>query len=135
QDFANSVLRDMIRIRIQAALSGIFTSGGSDMANAFASFFGGAHANGGIAPAGKISLVGEDGPELIMPQTASRVIPNSMLGGDVKVTVDNRGTPIQAVDTEVRFDAEAMIVKVITEDLHKGGSVSSAFSRTFGLRR
>lgn len=37
--------------------------------------FGGAFANGGIAPAGKVSLVGERGPELIMPTGPTKVVP------------------------------------------------------------
>lgn len=37
--------------------------------------FGGAFANGGIAPAGKTSLVGERGPELIQPTGPTKVIP------------------------------------------------------------
>ena len=37
--------------------------------------FGGAYANGGIAPGGKVSLVGERGPELIMPSGPTAVVP------------------------------------------------------------
>lgn len=33
-------------------------------------------ADGGIMPAGRLALVGERGPELVMPATATRVIPN-----------------------------------------------------------
>ena len=40
--------------------------------------------------------------------------------GDVKVTVENKGTPIQPVDAQVKFDAEGMTVKIITEDVTRG---------------
>lgn len=64
--------------------------------------------------------------------------PEQMRGGfagDVKVTVENKGTPIQAADTQVSFDVGGMTVKVITEDIHRGGPISGALSRTFNLRR
>ncbi len=47
--------------------------------------FGGAYANGGRPPMGKVSIVGERGPELFVPDSAGRIIPNnaaaSMMGG------------------------------------------------------
>jgi hypothetical protein len=55
--------------------------------------------------------------------------------GDIKVSLENRGTPQQAVDTQVRFDAEGMVIKVLLDDLNKGGRISSGLGRTFNLRR
>ena len=43
--------------------------------------FGGEFANGGRPPLGKASLVGEQGPELFVPDQAGTVIPNHALGG------------------------------------------------------
>jgi hypothetical protein len=56
--------------------------------------FGGSFANGGRPPLGKASLVGEQGPELFVPDQAGTVIPNHALGGgtvipDVKITGDD----------------------------------------------
>lgn len=42
--------------------------------------FGGAFANGGEPPLGKISLVGERGPEWFVPKTAGRILPNHLIG-------------------------------------------------------
>lgn len=42
----------------------------------FSSFFGGAFAGGGTPPMGKISLIGEEGPELFIPNTRGTVINN-----------------------------------------------------------
>ena len=41
-----------------------------------AGLFGGAFANGGMPPMGKISLVGERGPELFVPRMPGTIIPN-----------------------------------------------------------
>ena len=38
-------------------------------------------ADGGDPPVGKVSLVGEYGPELFVPKTAGTIVPNSQLGG------------------------------------------------------
>lgn len=54
---------------------------------------------------------------------------------DVKVVVENKGTPIVAQDTQLSFDGDAMVVKVLTEDLHRGGRISGAIARTFNLKR
>lgn len=43
-------------------------------------FFGGFFADGGMPPVGKVSLVGERGPELFVPNTAGKIIPNHEIG-------------------------------------------------------
>lgn len=43
--------------------------------------WGGAFAAGGDPPVGKVSLVGERGPELFVPRQAGTIIPNHQLGG------------------------------------------------------
>lgn len=45
------------------------------------SIFGGARANGGPVMAGRAYLVGERGPEVIVPQSAGTVVPNGAIGG------------------------------------------------------
>jgi phage-related minor tail protein len=49
--------------------------------------FGGARANGGPVSAGRAYLVGERGPEIVMPASAGTVVPNHALGG-MAVTVN-----------------------------------------------
>lgn len=53
--------------------------------------FGGARADGGPVSAGRAYLVGERGPELIVPPSAGTVIPNHALGGGTTIHVDARG--------------------------------------------
>ena len=53
---------------------------------------GGAFADGGQPPVGKMSLVGERGPELFVPNSKGTIVPNHALGGgsapipDVKIS-------------------------------------------------
>lgn len=55
----------------------------------FKKFFGGGFAAGGVPPAGKFSLTGERGPELIMGDGRARVFPNDSLGGKTTVNIFN----------------------------------------------
>ena len=55
--------------------------------------FAGGFANGGQPPLGKVSLVGERGPELFVPNQSGTIIPNHALGGgaipDVRISGDD----------------------------------------------
>ena len=62
---------------------------------------GGMYANGGRPPLGKVSLVGERGPELFVPDSAGTVIPNHALGGGGTVIPDVR---ISGDDLLIVFD-------------------------------
>lgn len=55
--------------------------------------------------------------------------------GNFKVEIENRGTPNQVADAQLSFDGEAMVAKIITEDLQRGGRLSNAMARTFNLQR
>ena len=61
----------------------------------------GSFANGGRPPVGRVSLVGERGPELFVPRTAGTIIPNNAIGGGnttnnmITVNVDASGTSVQ----------------------------------------
>lgn len=91
---AESIIADLLRIQLRAAaaqifssigggLSGLLGSGTSVQATAAASgadFFG-PRAAGGPVEAGRSYLVGEKGPELIVPRNPGVVIPNNKIGG------------------------------------------------------
>lgn len=57
-----------------------------DLFGGLGDFFGGFFADGGRPPMGKVSVVGEDGPEFFMPDTAGTIIPNGGGMGGVSVT-------------------------------------------------
>ena len=76
------------------ASGGIFSKG-AGFSNILQGMMGGAFANGGSPPVGKMSLVGERGPELFVPGSSGTIIPNHALGGggtvipDVRITGDD----------------------------------------------
>jgi hypothetical protein len=91
------------------ALLGTVTSGGGDWLSSAGSWLsglmGGMFADGGRPPMGKVSLVGEEGPELFVPDAAGQIIPHDFFqgrgsgGGSVSapITVNiAKGTPEDA---------------------------------------
>lgn len=105
--------------------------------------FAGARAEGGPVSGSQAYLVGERGPELMVPSGKGTIIPNDRLGGsDVKVVINNY-TDAQATVTE-RNDGgervlEVMIKRTKTEiasEIRDGrGDVSKSMESTYGLRR
>lgn len=88
KSLADSIIADLIRIEIRAALVKLIggTSGnsaggnsGSLIGSLIGAVFGGARAMGGPVNAGSAYLVGERGPEIIVPRNAGYVVPNSAL--------------------------------------------------------
>lgn len=83
---------------LNGALQNIFRPSGGFIGpvqpdlGSFSDFFGGFFANGGNFQAGKPIVVGERGPELIMPRSAGTVIPNERLPntGGMNVTINVR---------------------------------------------
>lgn len=107
-----------------------FASGGS-FSSAFTGNSFGKFASGGIAPAG-MTLVGENGPELLQFNSSHRIYNASqtrkMIGGEgaSKVTVNiinQSGQQLDSQQQETKFDGEQMIVDVVVSSLmtNKGG--------------
>jgi phage-related minor tail protein len=105
-DFARSIIQDMIKIELKAMASSLLRGllgslfGGSFMNDAGGMELAGSlgFANGGNPPVGRVSIVGERGPELFVPRTAGTIIPNHALGGGGTTNVTNVTYSIQAVD-------------------------------------
>lgn len=107
-----------------------FAKGGS-FSSAFTGNSFGKFASGGIAPAG-MTLVGENGPELLQFNSSHRIYNASqtrkMIGGEGtnKVTVNiinQSGQQLDSQQQETKFDGEQMIVDVVVTSLmtNKGG--------------
>jgi hypothetical protein len=100
--------------------------------------FGGARASGGPMDPGKVYLTGERGPELVVPRSASTVIPNHMLGGGgggkVVVNLHNapQGTEVQqsqSDDGTVTIDVLYRAVDArINQQLRQGGVIRDAIN-------
>ena len=105
--------------------------GGGSFSSAFTGNKMGKFASGGIAPAG-MTLVGENGPELLQFNSSHRIYNASqtrkMIGGEGanKVTVNiinQSGQQLDSQQQETKFDGEQMIVDVVVSSLmtNKGG--------------
>lgn len=127
---------------IAKALFGSAVNGGSGSGwigtafSAIGNLFGGTFADGGSPPVGKISLVGERGPELFVPSTAGTIIPNHMLGsGGAKVNVNvynaPEGTEVRQSESDdgtINIDIiHRLVDERINRQLRPGGSINSAF--------
>lgn len=82
-NLANKLLNSGLD-KLTSSLFGAFTGGGATggvMGNGLwgSAIFGGARASGGPVSAGKAYLVGERGPEMIVPRSAATVVPNQTL--------------------------------------------------------
>lgn len=55
--------------------------------------------------------------------------------GSLKVQIDNKGTQIRATEAQATFDPDGLVVRIVTEDVRRGGPMSGVLERTFGLRR
>ena len=154
KDITNSILKMLVNLSFQqyvqpklqslfgGVVSGIgaigagrgnvssFASGGS-FSSAFTGNSFGKFASGGIAPAG-MTLVGENGPELLQFNSSHRIYNASqtrkMIGGEgaSKVTVNiinQSGQQLDSQQQETKFDGEQMIVDVVVSSLmtNKGG--------------
>ncbi len=85
RQFITKPFENLVSGFAENAFKGSGGGGGGFISSALSSLFGGGSgilgfANGGTPPVGKVSLVGERGPELFVPNTAGRIIPNNMLG-------------------------------------------------------
>lgn len=67
-------------------------SGWTSAANSLSVGFAGAFAEGGVPPLNKVSLVGEEGPELFVPKQTGRIIPNKEISTGQTINVTNHIT-------------------------------------------
>ena len=80
KDLANSIIAEFVRIQAKQLLLGLFGGGGGGGGGLFGGIgkiFG--FANGGNPAMGKPILVGEQGPELMIPRNATTIVPNNQL--------------------------------------------------------
>jgi len=118
KDFAQSVIQDLIKIQLKAQATQIFSSSGGGLGGIFKGLFGGGgspdvssmagyslFADGGHISANQPAIVGENGPELFIPQRSGAIVPNQQMSGmaDSQPTIVYNGPYIQnmsAIDTQ-----------------------------------
>lgn len=143
QSFAQSFARELLQLGIKVGAVGLFKGAGIDIAGALAS--------GGPVLPGRPYLVGEKGPELVVPKQAGYVLPSvsrgapagtapfAMSGGaPVYVTVNNSSR--SDVDVQQRNgpsgqrEIEILVTDVIARDVGRGGPVGRAIDKRLGVR-
>jgi hypothetical protein len=152
--FAQSLLADLAKIIVKMyittllskLLGSVFgglsggggTSIGSSVGNNNGSFGFGLGSNipqfaagGAVAPNMPI-IVGEKGPELYVPHSSGKIVPNGALGGgNVQVNVINQsGQPMDAQEQSRHYDASAeqFVVNVVLKNVHQNGVLRGALS-------
>ena len=102
KDLARSIIQDLIAIQLKAQANSILSmmfGVPSNNSTIIPMQPGGGYADGGQPPVGKVSLVGERGPELFVPSGSGTVIPNHALGG-LGGTTNVTNNYINAIDTK-----------------------------------
>jgi phage-related minor tail protein len=132
---AQSIITDLVRIQIQQSVMKPLTAamGGGDILGSLGSLLG-FRAAGGPIDAGSPYIVGEKGPELIIPNNSGTVVPNHALGGGGSVTVNQ---PIvinaQNASAETVGMIRAMMPNMIAENKRViEGVIQQAMARRGG---
>lgn len=137
KSMARSIISDLIRIQIQQSITAPLASamgggGGTGIAASVGKFFGGFFANGGRPPRNKVSVVGERGAELFVPDGVSGTVVPSGAGGGV--TVHQTINLSAGVSQTVRAEVMGMLPQIqeaskaaVLEARRRGGSFASAF--------
>lgn len=92
-------------------------------------------ADGGTAQANKPYIVGERGPELMVPGRSSAIIPNDKLGGGGGIVVNQTINISTGVQQTVRSEIRALMPQIaesakaaVADAKRRGGSYGSAFA-------
>jgi hypothetical protein len=97
-------------------------------------------ADGGEPPVGRVSLVGENGPELFVPKTAGTIIPNHALGsagGGMPLTIINKttGRVDRARVEETPQGTTLTIEEVAAQFDDPNSKLSKAYRRNYSAER
>ena len=149
-NMANQIINDLLRMAMQKLIvdrimgavfggssaistaSGFTSVGPAAGAGGVSGGSGVAHfADGGVARAGRPAIVGERGPELMIPGRTSQIVPNHALGG-VNVTQNiNISTGVQQT---VRAEIAGLMPQIaeasknaVVDARRRGGSFAGAF--------
>jgi hypothetical protein len=127
--FAESIARATFERKVAGPIvDSLIGSGGK--AGLLDSIFGGFFADGGRPPMGKVSVVGERGPELFVPDSPGTIVPNGSFGGAtviVQQTIQiNPGVP-ELINARIRESAPVIAAQAqaaVFSELQKGGAGS-----------
>jgi hypothetical protein len=92
--------------------------------------------SGGIA-GNEVPAILQKGEGVFTKEQMANLSPAGGMAGGVNVRVEheNKGTAQQVVETQATMEPDGIVIKVITDDIGRGGPISGAFQNTFGLSR
>jgi lambda family phage tail tape measure protein len=90
-DLAKSIIADLAKIALKATVTKLFTLVGKAILGGGAP---GGNAAGGPVSAGKASIVGEQGPELFVPNSAGRILTNATLNRNAGLGESGMGATV-----------------------------------------
>jgi len=156
QSFANSVVAALQRIAAEKIAESIFqgfqlSSAGTAIASLFHT--GGVVGAGGTTRAvsplafldaprfhagAALGLKRDEIPAIL--QDGETVLPRGARVGsagisNMKITIENRGTPQRITDSDVTVSPDGMVARIFTEDVNRGGPISGSLARAFNLKR
>lgn len=163
KSFADSVIKDIVRIATQQALIlPLLSAAGGGFSNLFTAAQGqsgilsSAQSGGviagtqlqGFADGGSVRsktpiIVGEEGPEVFVPSSAGTIIPNNQsfsnvsakTGPDVVVNVNNQTNANATVDRQTGADGTEFITVTVAQDFFNNGPMFQALQASTGVTR
>lgn len=138
---ARDIIAQLYRVLVVQRMVGSFnvaTGEGSGIVGALGKVFGGfgMRAQGGAVSANRPYIVGEKGPEMLVPSTSGRVIPNNQLGGGGGQVIVNQTINVSTgVQQTVRTEIKQMMPQIaesakqaVVDAKRRGGSYGRAFA-------
>lgn len=115
-DFANSIIRDIIKIQMRAAVANLVTSAGGLLG-----FKLPGRAIGGPVSANMPYMVGENGPEMFIPSSAGSITPNNKLsnGGSGAVNISYNIQAVDAISFKQMVARDPSFMYAVTEQGRK----------------
>lgn len=85
--------------------------------------------------AGETAAVIRKDEAVLTPGQMRMLAPADRAQQSIRVEIVNQGQPQEVASAAPAFDAEGMVLRIVTQDLRRGGPVSQAMGNTFGLSR
>jgi hypothetical protein len=133
-DVLKGLQQDIARVIIRSAITAPLGNAIAGGVQSIMPTFGGARADGGPISGGMAYLVGERGPEIVVPRNSGTVIPNDRIGGpsiNQTINIDARGADASIVP---RLRAEMVAIArasnaELLDSIQRGGSAARIVGR------
>jgi len=131
KDFVNSVVKDLMRIRIREFLTGGDGEGAKGALDALFSLFT-PKEKGGSVTSGQPYMVGEKGAELFVPNRSGTIVPNHQLAGAGGITINQSVNFATGVQDTVKNEVLQLLPEIAETSK---GAVLEAMNRGGNFRR